>query len=147
MKNKVHQSHASAGRSPAVAGRSLLPIAFVAVLIIGLFGRSACANQYDVAYPTVTSTNAGAGINIPAPGSNGAVQTVPGAVSNGAVVTSGSGLAVSPTGPIVSSTAGLATSGSLPGTTGTAPIIGQLGMSSSGTLIIYGTNGQWRNVP
>ena len=67
--------------------------------------------------------------------------------SNGDAVTNGNGLTISPCGPIVSSTGNLNTTGTLPGTTGTAPIVGQLGLSSSGTLVIYGTNGVWRNAP
>jgi hypothetical protein len=115
---------------------SLLLIVAIAALIIGSY-RPAIAGQYDVAYP-IRSSGTGS-MSLPYTGSNSQWQTIPAASANGAVQTTGSGLVVNAT-PIIAGTAAIATAGA-------TPVPGQLGISSSGTLVIYGTNSAWRNVP
>jgi len=107
------------------------------------------AGQYDTAIPLRTGT---AAFNLPGTGGTNGWSVIAGGTNYGCIALTGgsNGALNSICGPIVSSTSQLLTTGTLPGTTGTNAIVGQLGLSSSGTLIICGTAGSpgtWRNVP
>ncbi|HEX4085914.1 MAG TPA: hypothetical protein VHY22_13455 [Chthoniobacteraceae bacterium] len=110
-------------------------VVIVALLCIAAIHHSAKANNGDI--DLIVKTGSG---NVPAAD---LINTSGGGspVATGTAITSGTGLLICPTGPIVSSTANLATTGTLPGTTGTSPLLGELAMSSSGTLLSYGTSG------
>jgi hypothetical protein len=113
----------------------LAALALVALIIAaGSFSFRAWAqSQYDVAYP-IRSSGTGA-LMLPYVGASGTYGLIHTTATNGFVQTTGSGLIVTPS-PVITGTA------SIP-----SPSPGTLGLSASGTLMIFGTNNAWRNAP
>jgi hypothetical protein len=119
-----------------IIGSSLL-VALLAI-IIGSYSPGVRAAQYDVAYPIrISGTGA---LLLPYLGTTGTWNVLTVTSTNGFVQTTGSGLTVNPS-PVISGTAAIAA------VSGTNISAGTLGFSSSNTLVIYGTAGNWKNVP
>jgi hypothetical protein len=112
---------------------SLLLIAILAMILIGSYSR-ANAGQYDIIYLIRTGTGTG-NVSTYYPGTSGTWQAIGTTATNGFLQTTGTGIAVNAS-PVITGTANIP--GLSPGT---------LGISASGTLVIYGTNNAWRNVP
>ncbi len=117
--------------------KNIIVIAALAVIgmiaIVGSPGTGALAQSPgDVAYPIRSGTGT---ILLPYIGASGTYGVIHTTATNGFVQTTGSGLTVNPS-PVITGTA------SIP-----SPSPGTLGISSSGTLMIFGTNGAWRNTP
>lgn len=113
-------------------------IVALAAIIIGSYLPATRAAQYDVAYPIrISGTGA---LSLPYLGTTGTWNALAVTDTNGVVQTTGSGLTVNPS-PVISGTAAIAA------VSGTNIAAGTLGFSSSNTLVIYGTAGNWKNVP
>jgi hypothetical protein len=107
--------------------------AFALVIIAGSMPSSALAQSpYDVAYPIRSGTGM---LTLPYVGTSGTYGVIHTTATNGFVQTSGSGLTVNAS-PVITGTANIP-----------SPSAGTLGISASGTLMIFGTNSAWRNVP
>jgi hypothetical protein len=122
--------------------KKIVSIFFVAALtamVLSIYSSTVAKAAIGDVHALVTGSNGSAGGGIE-------YVTLPGGITNGFLQTTGSGLQIT-LGPVLSSTGSILTSGTLPGTSGTTPEIGQLGLSSSGTVEVFGTNSVWRNVP